>query len=135
MRISSSSLAIRSEIYNEYEGMVNLKVINDNAAVTPVNTDGRIIDLLIDCKAFYKATDGKVNAAMGSVLSLWHESRSDGRDDPVNAKLPDIEELRAASMHMDFDSVVIDKEACTVYFTDPDVKLDVGAVAKGWAVQ
>ncbi|MBQ1270281.1 MAG: FAD:protein FMN transferase [Clostridia bacterium] len=123
------------DIYNEYEGMVNLKVINDNAAVTPVKTDERIIDLLIDCKAFYKATDGKVNAAMGSVLSLWHESRSDGRDDPVNAKLPDIEELRAASMHMDFDSVVIDKEACTVYFTDPDVKLDVGAVAKGWAVQ
>jgi len=123
------------DIYNEYEGTVNLKTINDSAAKEPVKADERIIDLLIDCKAFYDATNGRVNAAMGSVLSLWHEARSDGRDDPVNAKLPDSSKLSEAALHMDFDSVVIDKEAGTVFFTDPDVKLDVGAIAKGWAVQ
>jgi len=123
------------DIYNEYDGISNLKTVNDAAGIAPVEVDGRIIRLLLDCKDFYTATGGKVNAAMGSVLQLWHEARSDGRDDPANAKLPDWDALQAASAHTDFDTVVIDEAASTVYITDPAVRLDVGAVAKGWAVQ
>jgi len=100
-----------------------------------VQADERIIRLLLDCRAFCDATGGKVNVAMGSVLQLWHEARSDGRDDPVNARLPDHDALLRAGEHMDPDTVIIDEAASTVSFTDPSVRLDVGAVAKGWAVQ
>lgn len=97
--------------------------------------DERIIHLLQDCKSYYAATDGRVNVAMGSVLQLWHESRSDGRDDPLNARLPESEALERAAEHMDFFSVIIDEAASTVCITDPMVQLDVGAIGKGWAVQ
>lgn len=123
------------DIYNEYEGMNNLKTVNDQAGIGPVEVDGRIIALLLDCKEYYNLTDGVVNPAMGSVLSLWHEARNDGINDPANAKLPDQEALEAASEHMDFDAMVIDETASTVYISDPEVQLDVGAVAKGWSVQ
>ena len=123
------------DIYNEYEGISNLKTVNDAAGGEPVEVDGRIIRLLLDCKEFYEGTGGRVNVAMGSVLALWHEARSEGRDDPVNAKLPDWDALTEASAHTDFDAIVIDEAASTVYITDPAVRLDVGAVAKGWAVQ
>lgn len=123
------------DIYNEYDGITNLKTVNDAAGGAPVEVDGRIIRLLLDCKEFYEVTGGKVNAAMGSVLALWHETRSEGRDDPANAKLPDWDALVAASAHTDFDAVVIDEAASTVQITDPAVRLDVGAVAKGWSVQ
>ena len=123
------------DIYNEYEGMNNLKTINDQAGIAPVEVDGAIIRMLQDCRAFYDATDGKVNAAMGSVLHLWHEARSDGINDPVNAALPAEDALKQAGEHMDFEAVIIDEAASTVFITDPDVRLDVGAVAKGWAVQ
>ena len=123
------------DIYSEYEGINNLKTINDMAGKEPVKVDGEIIRLLKDCKAFYEATGGKVNVAMGSVLKIWHEVRSVGRMDPENAVLPDMEELQTASQYTDFDQVLIDEEASTVFIADPNVRLDVGAVAKGWSVQ
>lgn len=123
------------DVYNDYDGIVNLKAVNEQAASAPVVVDRIIIDLLLDCKEYYAMTGGKVNVAMGSVLSLWHEARNEGIDDPVNAALPDMESLKKAASHTDFDSVILDEESCTVYFTDPDVKLDVGAIAKGWATQ
>ena len=123
------------DVYNEYEGFNNLKTVNDQAGIAPVEVDESIISLLLDCRAYCQATDGMVNAAMGSVLSLWHEARSDSLNDPQNAYLPDQEALREASLHTSFDSVVIDQQACTVFITDPQLRLDVGAIAKGWAVQ
>ena len=123
------------DIYTDYEGLNNLKTVNDNAGVAPVEVDGRIIELLLDCKAYYELTGGKVNAAMGSVLELWHQARSDGIDDPLQAALPEAQALRTAAEHVSFDAVVIDRAASTVYISDPAVRLDVGAVAKGWSVQ
>ena len=123
------------DIYNDYEGINNLKTINDNAGVAPVAVDRKIIDLLLDCKRYYDLTDGKVNVAMGSVLYLWHEARNDGIDDPLGARLPDTAALESAAAHTSMDSVVIDESASTVFITDPLVRLDVGAIAKGWSVE
>ncbi len=122
------------DIYNDYPGMNNLKTVNDNAGVAPVAVDRKIIDLLLFCKDMNKKS-GVMNIAMGSVLSLWHDARSEGIDNPEAAVLPAIDELRYASEHMDLDAVIIDEEASTVFLTDPLMSLDVGAVAKGYAVE
>lgn len=123
------------DIYNDYEGVTNIKTINDNAGIAPVTVDRVVIDLLLDCKRYYDLTDGKVNVAMGSVLHLWHIARNDGIRDPLNAQLPDMQALQTAAEHTDINCVVIDEAASTVFLTDPDLRLDVGAVAKGWATQ
>lgn len=123
------------DIYNDYEGLNNLKTVNDNAGLAPVQVDGKIIALLQDCKAYYDLTGGRVNAAMGSVLQLWHEARNDGLDDPANAYLPKETALQEAAEHMDMAALVIDEEASAVFLTDPAARLDVGAIAKGWSAQ
>ena len=123
------------DVYNDYDGVNNLKTINDNAGIAPVKVDRAIIDLLLDCKEFYELTDGRVNVMMGSVLLLWHEARNDGINDPENAELPSIDALQEASEHCGMDALLIDEAASTVYITDPAARLDVGAVAKGWATQ
>ena len=123
------------DVYNDYEGLNNLKTVNDNAGIAPVVVDGRIMELLRDCKAYHEATFGKVNPAMGSVLLLWHEARQDGLDDPAHAYLPKEEKLIQAAQHMDFSAVILDEAASTVFISNPDVRLEVGAVAKGWSVQ
>ena len=123
------------DIYNDYDGINNLKTINDHAGIAPVEVDNRIIQLLKDCKTYYELTDGMVNPAMGSVLQLWHTARNDGINDPANAYLPKEDSLQQAAQHIGFDTVVLDEAASTVFISDPEVQLDVGAVAKGWSVQ
>ena len=123
------------DIYNDYEGINNIKTINDQAGIAPVTVEKPIIDLLTDCKAYYDLTGGKVNAAMGSILRLWHDARTDGVRDPADAYLPAVSTLQQAAMHIDFDHVIIDKTLSTVYIADPETSLDLGAIAKGWATQ
>ena len=122
------------DIYNEYEGLNNLKTVNDHPGEA-VSVDRAIVDMLLDCKAYYELTGGRVNAAMGSVLRLWHEAREDGLNDFANAYLPDGEALAQAAEHADWDDVLIDEEKLTVTIADPGLRLDVGAIAKGWSVQ
>lgn len=123
------------DIYNDYEGLVNLKTVNDRAGTEAVAVEPRLMDLLLASKTAWEETDGRVNAAMGAVLQLWHEAREAGINAPDQAKLPDQEALEAAAQHTDFADVVLDEAAGTVRFTDPELKLDVGAIAKGYAVE
>lgn len=123
------------DIYTEYEGINNIKTINDNAGGDPVKVDQRIIDLLLFAKDMYARTGGKTNVMMGSVLSIWHDAREYGINNPTESYLPDEAELEAAMAHTSIDSLVIDDEADTVQITDALASLDVGAVAKGYAVQ
>ena len=123
------------DIYNDYAGLNNLKTVNDNAGIAPVKVDGEIIRLLQDCRAYYELTDHAVNAAMGSVLQLWHEARTAGLENPEQAALPEDTALKNAAAHTDWAAVEIDEEAGTVYLSDPELRLDVGAVAKGWSAQ
>ncbi|MBR4866340.1 MAG: FAD:protein FMN transferase [Clostridia bacterium] len=123
------------DIYHDYPGVNNLKTVNDQAGIAPVAVDPVILELLADCREYYTLTGGRVNAAMGSVLSLWHDARNKGLDDPENARLPDAVALREAAKHMDWAVVELDEAASTVYITDSNTQLDVGAIAKGWAVE
>ena len=123
------------DIYHDYEGINNLKTVNDAAGFAAITVDPQIVELLSDCKEYYESTGGKVNVAMGSVLKLWHEARNDSIDDPLNAYIPDADMLSAAAEHTDLASMVIDTKNSTVFITDPRVRLDVGAIAKGWAAQ
>lgn len=115
--------------YNAYEGVHNLYYVNNNAAKTPVKAEKELLDLLLQMKEEQPRLQGRVNVAMGSVLSLWHDYREEG------VALPPLGDLQARSAHTNIDDVIINEEEGTVFFKDPELKLDLGAVAKGYAVE
>jgi thiamine biosynthesis lipoprotein len=123
------------DIYNDYDGIANIKTINDNAGKSPVKVDQKIIDMLELAGVAYEKTDGKINVAMGSVLTIWHDYRTKGIENPETAEVPPMDKLKEAALHTDFSKVLIDEEASTVYLEDPDMRLDVGAIAKGYATE
>ena len=124
-------------IYHRFEGLENLCTINElvDGAHRTVTVDRRIIDMLLYAEEMYTLTDGMVNVALGSVLSLWHNYRELGSDNPAEATLPPADKLKSAAQHTDIAKMVIDEENSTVTLTDPLMKLDVGAVAKGYATE
>lgn len=125
------------DIYYEYSGVDNIKTINRNAGKKAVKVDRELVDFLTYCKQLYTLTNGKTNVMLGSVLNLWHNAREIASGDfgylnPEN--LPSQEELEEANLHTSIDLLVIDEDACTVYISDPEASIDVGAIAKGYAV-
>ena len=124
-------------IYYRYDGIENLCSLNHKTAEEKrsITADSKIIDMLSYSKDMYALTEGKVNIAMGSVLSIWHDYREEGMNEPWNASVPPTERLREAAEHTDIESLVIDSENHTVTLTDTLTRLDVGAIAKGYAVE
>lgn len=123
------------DIYNNYDGINNIKTINDNAGIAPIKVDQRIIDLLLFAKDAYQLSDGKVNVAFGAVLEVWHKYRTEGIDDPEKAELPPMDVLKDKGKHVDINKMIIDQKESTVYLDDPEMSLDVGAIAKGYAAE
>jgi thiamine biosynthesis lipoprotein len=121
------------DIYHEYPGINNLMTVNRMAGQGPIRVAPEIIDLM----AFYRDSDalapGKVNAALGAVLSIWHDHRDAAESG--QGTLPDLAGLKAAAAHVDAQNLIIDREASTLELKDPRMRLDVGAVGKGFATE
>ncbi len=124
------------EILKKYHGLCDiytdgvLKTVNETAGTAPVTVPDELFDLLVYAKDAHAKTNGKCNVAFGAVTSVWHEYRSRALDGDV--AVPSADELRLASEHTDIDDLALDREKKTVYFLDPELKLDLGAFAKGW---
>lgn len=139
--ISAKTLAVLEEyhklydIYKTYQGVVNLATLNACAGQAPLKVDKRIIDLLLYAKSIYTLTGGMTNIAMGSVLEIWHDFRERGISEPHLAQLPEENLLKESGEHTDIDNLIIDEESLTVQLLDEKMSIDVGAIAKGYAVE
>ena len=123
------------DIYQESTYIDTLWTVNQVAGQEPLLVEPAIFDLLKFGKEMYEQSGGAVNIAFGSVLRIWHEFRQAGMENPEQAKLPDMAKLRAAAAHTNIDDLILDEEAGTVFLRDPEMSLDVGALAKGYAVE
>lgn len=123
------------DIYHTYDGINNIKTVNDAAGVQAVKVNGEILDLLKLGKDMYARTDGQVHIAYGSVLSLWHDCREEGLREQEQARIPTEEELARRAEHTNIDDLVVDEESSTVFLRDGEMSLDVGSIGKGYAVQ
>lgn len=123
------------DIYNSYDGINNIKTINDHAGMSPVKVDPEILDLLEFALKEYTLTEGGVHVGMGSVLSIWHDYREMALGEARSPMVPSEGELENAAKHMDIKKLKLDREEGTVFLEDPQMRLDVGAVAKGYTAQ
>nr|WP_300003621.1 FAD:protein FMN transferase [Tissierella sp.] len=121
--------------YQNYEGLNNIKTINDNAGIKPVKVDRQIIDLLLFSNEWYYKAGQVTNIAMGPVIKVWSDYRDKAIEDPEKASLPAREELEEAAKYTDIEKVIIDEKASTVFLQEKNMMLDLGSVAKGYSVE
>ncbi len=115
------------DIYHHYDDRNNLYDLNEaNGEALPVSKT--ILDVLTLGQKYYTQTNGRLNICLGSVLRLWHGARAQGD------RIPDTAELTAALQSVSMDALVIDELTGTAQITDPLVFVDVGAIAKGYAM-
>lgn len=121
--------------YNTYNGMNNLKTINDNAGKKAIEVDQPLIDLLNLSIERNQKISSKVNIAFGSVINIWHDYREEAESHDGVGTVPSDEELENANQHTSIDSIEIDEKKKTVYINDALASIDVGATAKGYAIE
>lgn len=121
--------------YNTYNGMNNLKTINDNAGKKAIEVDQPLIDLLNLSIERNRKISSKVNIAFGSVINIWHDYREEAESHDGVGTVPSDVELEKANQHTSIDSIEIDEKKKTVYINDALVSIDVGATAKGYAIE
>ena len=93
----------------------------NNAAGAPVTVEKETAQVIKDAIRYAKASDGMFDISIGAVSSLW---------DFVEGVKPDDAAIQAALPHVNYRCISVD--GTTVTLSDPEAKLDLGGIAKGF---
>ena len=129
--------ALASEYENKFSNTIKdseiSQINNANGAYVTVSDD--TLELIQDGIAYADESDGRFDIAIGALSDLWNISEIaenlDSSDNEADASvLPGDEAIQKALGHIDYHA--IDIKGKQVRLTDPDVKLDLGGIAKGY---
>ena len=113
------------DAYNSYDNAVNVHSLNSAPPISAVQISQQLFDFLSYARHAYSLSRGYTSVTLGAVTSVWKQAIAD--EVPPSPAM-----LEAASEHVDVSSLVLDRNALTVTFRDPELRLDVGAIAKGY---
>jgi FAD:protein FMN transferase len=101
--------------------------LNEEAGKGPVKIDPELLTLIAGGLKVARETDGVFDPTVGPLSLLWHFSGGDPR-------LPGETEISEALARVGWNRVGVDVEAGTVQLPERGMALDLGAIAKGYAL-
>lgn len=114
-----------NQMMSTYIDTSEISIINKNAAKQPLVVSVEMFELLTLAQHFSILTDGAFDITYASVGYLY---------DYKTSKRPENNEIEALLDAIDYNHIQLDKKNTTVYFKHPNVKIDLGGIAKGYAV-
>ncbi|MDP3387152.1 MAG: FAD:protein FMN transferase [Eubacteriales bacterium] len=100
-------------------------LINNYAGIQPVKVSLETIEVIEKSIEYAELSDGLFDITIGPLVNLW----GIGTDSP---RLPQPSEIESALDLIDYRNIVMDKANSTVYLTDKNMSIDLGAIAKGY---
>ncbi len=120
------------DLLSAYRPDADLYQINARAADAPVRCDARTWAFLAEALRLSHATGGAFDPTVGPLLDLWRISGGDDGDGVTPPAEPEISDaLTLVGMAR---NVVLNADTRTVAFVRAGVRLDPGAIGKGWAI-
>ena len=102
--------------------------MNKNAGVAPVPVSQDTIDVLRDAAEASALTRGKFDITFGALSDIW---RFDHDQDNV---VPDRQLIETRLTRIDYRAVQVDGTAHTAFITRPDMRVHLGGIGKGYAI-
>ena len=96
----------------------------NHAGGSPVEVDARTAELLSIALSYASLSDGLVDPTIGTLSDLWNFG------DTHERIVPPREDIEEALSHIDYKKVKLSGN--TVTLLDPDARLDLGFIAKGY---
>jgi thiamine biosynthesis lipoprotein len=104
-----------------------LSEINRSAYNTPIKVDESIFQVLEKAVEFSRKTKGAFDITVAPLVDLWNTAED------TNA-LPTPEAIEAATEKVGSEKLILDANEQTVSFAVKGMKIDVGGIAKGYAI-
>jgi thiamine biosynthesis lipoprotein len=92
-----------------------------------VPVDAELFDFVAECLRYSRESGGAFDVTVGPLMKAWGFFRGEGR-------LPGEGELEQARGRIGYQHVTLDPVRRTVRFERPGMELDLGGIAKGYAV-
>ncbi len=112
-------------LMSTYKPASQVSLVNERAAREPVIVDADLFALLQTALDYSRVTEGAFDITYASVGYLYDYRRHIRPDDAA---------IAAALPAVDYRHVVLDPNTRSVRFTQAGVRIDLGGIAKGWAV-
>ena len=109
-----------------YKETSELSLVNNKAGTEPVVITRELFELLTESYKIAELSEGAFDITYASV-GYQYDYRKKQRPDQTSIE----NALKAINYH----AVILDGEKLTVRFSHPDVKIDLGGIAKGYAVK
>jgi thiamine biosynthesis lipoprotein len=114
-------------LMSHYKPESPLSRLNRDAARGAVAIDPELFDFIALALRHGRDSGGAFDITVGPLMKAWGFFRGEGR-------VPDDRELAAIRRRVGYHHVVLDPDARTVRFDAEGVELDLGGIAKGYAV-
>jgi FAD:protein FMN transferase len=114
-------------LMSHYKPESPLSRLNREAAAGPVVVTPELFDFIAECLRYSRDSDGAFDITVGPLMKTWGFFRGGGR-------LPSAQEVEDVRARIGYAHVVLDARAQTVRFDRPGIELDLGGIAKGYAV-
>lgn len=114
-------------LMSHYKPDSPLSRLNRQAAQAPMKVEPELFDFIAECLRYSKVSHGAFDITVGPLMKAWGFFRGEGR-------MPSEQELSAARRSVGYQHVILNAQEQTIYFARPGVELDLGGIAKGYAV-
>jgi len=114
-------------LMSHYKPESPLSRLNRDAAAGPVVVTPELFDFIAECLRYSRDSDGAFDITVGPLMKTWGFFRGGGR-------LPSAQEVEDVRARIGYAHVVLDARARTIRFDRPGIELDLGGIAKGYAV-
>lgn len=122
------AIAEVDRLMSDYRADSELTRLNQTAASQPVAVSEPMLAVLAAADRVSRASGGAFDVTVGPLVRLWgFKDRRPHEPTPA--------ELAALRGLVDFRNVIVDRTARTVRFARPGVSIDLGGIAKGFAVE
>ena len=119
---SASAAMYRAATDSLTSGVV---AINRQAGIEPVSVRADVIEVIEEALRYAEISDGAFDPTIGPLVQLW----GIGTDAP---RVPETGEIARALALVNWQDVLIDRNAGTVFLRREGMALDLGAIAKGY---